>query len=61
MGTFIRRLLSAIVLGAGMELGAYLLKQGVETATDPDKREAVKQKATDVKEVLFKKKDEEES
>lgn len=51
----IKRFMTMVVLGVGMELGAYLFKEGVDVAKDPYKRTVIKQKVTRIKDAIFKK------
>ena len=53
-----KRIIGAVVLGVGMELGSILLKEGIELAKSPYKRTVVKQKAKTIKDTLLKKEEE---
>ena len=46
---------AAIVIGAGMEFGAVLVKKGVEISKDPIKKATIKRKFNKIKDTLFKK------
>lgn len=54
----IRRFMTMVLLGIGMELGAHLTQEGVQIAKDPYKRTVIKQKASKIKNILFKKEEE---
>ena len=54
----IKRFMTMVLLGIGMELGARLTQEGVEIAKDPYKRTVIKQKASKIKNILFKKEEE---
>ena len=53
-----KRFMTMILFGIGMELGTCLTKEGIEIAKDPYKRAVVKQKITRIKETIFKKEEE---
>lgn len=50
-----KRFMSMVVLGVGMELGAILIREGIEIAKDPYKRTVVKQKTKKIKDIVLKK------
>jgi hypothetical protein len=49
---------AAIVIGAGMELGTILAREGAQIAKDPVKKATIKRKFNKIKDTLFKKEEE---